>query len=89
VLDRYNKPMNVHNDFNSKNVRIEKFENSTRLYNYIVSNELNFDKIYFLELQPFRESIMYSSLKFDEEDRKLECIRVKIDYKCSIIIIYE
>jgi hypothetical protein len=50
---------------------------------------LNFDKIYFLELQPFRESIMYSSLKFDEEDRKLECIRVKIDYKCSIIIIYE
>jgi hypothetical protein len=89
VLDRYNKPMNVHNDFNSKNARIEKFDSSSRPYNYIVSNELIFEKIFFLELQPFRESIMYSSIEYNDEDRKLECFRIRIDYKCSIIIVYE
>jgi hypothetical protein len=89
VLDRHNKPMNVQNNFNSRNVRIETHENSTKSYSYIVSRESEFEKIYFLELQPFRESIQYSSLKFNNEERNLEFTKVRIGYKCSYIVIYK
>jgi hypothetical protein len=87
VLDQFNKPMNVQNDFNSRNVRIETHENSTKSYNYLVSKETEFDKIYFLELQPFRELITYSSLKENTEERNVEYVKVRIGHKCTYYIV--
>jgi hypothetical protein len=89
VFDKYKKPENKQNDYNSKNVRKETFENSSRNYDYVKSEKQDFENIYFLELQPFRESILYSSILVNDEDRKLDYNRVRIDYKCSIIVIYE
>jgi hypothetical protein len=89
VFDKYKKPVNKQNDYNSKNVRKETFENSSRNYDYVKSEKQDFENIYFLELQPFRESILYSSILVNDEDRKLDYNRVRIDYKCSIIVIYE